>query len=122
MMRVVSLNVRGLADNEKRGKMIELLKKELKGNILLIQETHCKREEENWWKQQFNMKGHWTTCSERKGGVAILVDYDLFDEVEFIDEKDDRTLYMKGTRESEKWFIGCFYAPNEMEKRNENNY
>uniref|UniRef100_A0AAZ1XGV7 exodeoxyribonuclease III n=1 Tax=Oreochromis aureus TaxID=47969 RepID=A0AAZ1XGV7_OREAU len=66
-----SLNVRGLKNNVKRKAMF-LFCKEIKANILFLQETHSGKEEETFWKHQWGdsiLYSHGTTHS---AGVMIL--------------------------------------------------
>uniref|UniRef100_A0A3B3ST53 exodeoxyribonuclease III n=1 Tax=Paramormyrops kingsleyae TaxID=1676925 RepID=A0A3B3ST53_9TELE len=68
---ISSLNVRGLKDNVKR-KAIFLFCKEIKANILFLQETHSSKEEETFWKHQWGEGILYSHGTAHSAGVMIL--------------------------------------------------
>jgi exonuclease III len=117
-VKIITLNVRGLKKKNKLLKLREKLKYELGADIILLQETHCNSKDDfKLWCFQVNMIGDGSATSSRRVGVAILVRHNYFENIEFIDMKDGRSIYMKATRNNEKWLVACIYASNKPQKR-----
>ena len=51
LFRVLSLNVRGISNDQKRRKIYELYRRRC--DVFLIQEAHCTRETEHMWKNEW---------------------------------------------------------------------
>lgn len=66
-----SLNVRGLKNNIKR-KAIFLFCKEIKANLILLQETHSNKDDEKFWKQQWGDNILYSHGTSHSAGVMIL--------------------------------------------------
>ncbi len=95
------------------------LRGEFKGDVILMQETHC-TSKEDWekWRMESNMEGSGSVTSSSSAGVAILVQHDCFEDMEFtIEGIDGRSMYMTATRNNEKWLVTCIYAPNNAKER-----
>lgn len=70
-VQFISLNVRGLKNIVKR-KAIFLFCKELKANIILLQETHTNEDDEKFWKQQWGDNIIFSHGSNHSAGVMVL--------------------------------------------------
>ena len=117
-VKIITLNVRGLKMKNKLLKLRQKLKYELGADIILLQETHCNSKDDfKMWCSQVNMIGDGSATSSRRVGVGILVQNNYFDNIEFIDMKRWTSIYMKATRNNEKWLIACIYASNDAKKR-----
>lgn len=66
-----SLNCRGLSDRLKRKDFF--LKCQEKYDISILVDTHCKKENENQWKQEWGYKGYFSSHTGNSRGIAILI-------------------------------------------------
>ncbi len=72
-LKLMTANIRGLADNNKRTQLFKLFRTQA-ADIILLQETHCiSDKEKDWWSKQWGGSSFWTTTSTRAGGCAVLV-------------------------------------------------
>ena len=70
-VKIVSMNVNGLAQNLKRKKMLIFLKQK-RPSIVFMQETHCVEQQESIWRSQWKGKILFSNGSSSSAGVAIL--------------------------------------------------
>ena len=79
MVNIISLNVRGLRDSEKRRAVFNFYRSRC--DILCLQETHSEEKDEVVWNAEWGRKGlfsHWKTNSR---GVAIFFKKNLIVDV-----------------------------------------
>ena len=72
-LKIISLNVSGIRNQKKRDSIFAWLK-ENNADIVFLQETHCKSENDNkQWSAEWGGQCIWSTCASASRGVAILV-------------------------------------------------
>ena len=71
MVSLVTLNVKGLRDKNKRFDIFQTLRNE-NFDIIALQETHCDTETLETWSEEWGGKSKWSTYSSDKAGVAFL--------------------------------------------------
>ena len=72
---LITLNVRGLRDYRKRIKMC--FKTGGKNSIYFLQETHCTKETETEWRQQWTGDSFFSFGTSQSAGLIIHVSPDL---------------------------------------------
>lgn len=70
---VVSLNVRGVKDRQKRRTIFRHLHVKYPNHIAILQETHSSREIENVWQNEWGADIIYSHGSAHQAGVAILL-------------------------------------------------
>ena len=70
-IRIISLNVRGLQEKEKRRNIFNHYRK--RADILCLQETHSQKENEQQWSQEWGGEVIFAHGSSASRGVAILI-------------------------------------------------
>ena len=106
VLRVSSLNVRGIAEFKKRQKVTSILEK-LNSDIILIQETHLETFREWKGKSFFNF------LTSRSAGVAILFKPNFSGVIDnFFSNSDGRISYVDFSFENKQIRVICVYAPN----------
>ena len=70
-LNVVSLNLRGLQNTNKRNKIFQYFKIK-KYDVILLQETYSTQEGENKWKKEWEYPAFFSSLINHKCGVAIL--------------------------------------------------
>ena len=70
-LNVVSLNVRGLQNTNKRNRIFQYFKIK-KYDVILLQETYSTPEDKNKWKKEWKGPAFFSSLSNHKYGVAIL--------------------------------------------------
>ena len=70
-LNVVSLNVRGLQNTNKRNRIFQYFKIK-KYDVILLQEMYSTLEDENKWKKEWEYPTFFSSLSNHKCGVAIL--------------------------------------------------
>ena len=71
MVRFLSLNVRGLASDEKRRSIFEYCRK--RGDIILLQETHSVKENEQIWKNEWGGPIFFAHGAHDARGVCTMI-------------------------------------------------
>ena len=71
MVKIVSLNVRGLSNFKKRRVIFTWCRK-MESDIIFLQETHSKIETENQWEREWGGKMLFSHGSSNARGVAVL--------------------------------------------------
>ena len=113
-MLFLSLNVRGLAQAHKRRDVFNWLSQSKKDEIILLQETHCSKELENKWKNEWNGECITTTYSAQSRGVAILLKRNLDYEIHATVKDDNgRYIFIDVTVDQKRFVLGNVYGPNE---------
>jgi exonuclease III len=73
-LRIATLNVKGLNEDEKRREVLRFISKVHRYDIVCLQETHCGSDSvAAWWTKQWGGRALWTTTSSSKVGVALLL-------------------------------------------------
>ena len=70
-VNIISLNVRGLRDSQKRRTIFDYYRK--KCNILCIQETHSDEDSCQMWTNEWGGRGYYNHGEKNARGVAILI-------------------------------------------------
>ena len=86
VFKMSSINVEGLHDQSKRINIFKNLIND-KYDIIALQETHCTKEVENLWKEEWPGKSYWTTGSANRTGLAFLFNERL--DVNILDDDPD---------------------------------
>jgi exonuclease III len=121
-LRILTLNVRGLVDNDKRGKVFQLLH-DHDVDIACLQETHAGDNEASWWSKQWDGPSLWTTsCNptpdgpNRSAGTALLFSRRFKSADVALTRKDDTDgRYVHATLQAStelKLHLVGLYAPN----------
>ena len=71
MVRLTSINIRGLGDESKRIRVFKQLMQSAY-DVIAIQETHCTPENVIKWKNEWPGISHWTGGSSNSAGLAFL--------------------------------------------------
>ena len=71
-IKIISLNVNGLAENRKRIAMWNQLKKS-QADIILLQETHSTLERQKKWQDEMNFKMFFNNGASNARGVMVLI-------------------------------------------------
>ena len=117
-LKMVSLNVNGLNNTNKRNKIINKFKRE-KMQVVLLQETHLSNKEHEKLKR-FGFKNTFYSSYNKQSnrrGVAILVaNTTKFELTKEICDKDGRYILIKGKLEDQLVTLISVYAPPESGK------
>ena len=111
---MLSLNVQGLSDKIKRTKVFRMLR-EKKVDIACLQETHCTKQKQKWWKNEWRHQIYFSNGESNARGVMILLS-NKFAESEVLDVKSDHEGRMVSVQiliATQKVRIVNLYAPNE---------
>ena len=120
ILKVLTLNVRGLHDSLKRRKTFEWLKDQ-NAQIIFLQETFCTKDLEPYLRAAW--KGgsyHSISNSSHSKGVAILFSEHL--EYQILNKhssNDGRKLLLNVKINEENYSIVCIYAPNGIKERSD---
>ena len=123
-MHILSLNVRGLRDNTKRGNMFEWLKGQ-KADVVFLQETHChlKKDAVKWSREWSNDPNDsiWSLGTTRSKGVSILLNKKSFGATikisNSIIDANGRTIKSILHVNEQKFRLLNVYAPNNEAER-----
>ena len=113
-IQILSLNVNGLGCKIKRNTLFSFLDN-LKSNIILLQETHSVKQDENKWQSEWKSKKiFFNHGNSQSKGVLIAInknlDYELLD---VISDKESRILMLKMEIEKEILSICNIYMPTQ---------
>ena len=113
MLSVVTMNVNGLKNENKRKEMFVYCKKS-KFDIILMQETHCEVETQMIWKNQWGGNIIFSNGTNDERGVAILVNSHRQVEIISQDRDDNGRLIIVNVKINNKVItIANVYAPND---------
>ena len=70
-LKIGSINVRGLGDNQKRREIFNWLKAK-NFSVYFLQEVHCSENARSIWAAEWGDENLFSCCTSAKGGVAIL--------------------------------------------------
>ena len=110
-LKIMSFNVRGLGNNKKR-EMFNFIK--MRGaDILLTQETHCVKNKQNVWHNEWGGKMYFSDGSTNSKGVCIMLKKGLNVKVNRIEkDKEGRWLCCEIKTDDACYVIANVYAPN----------
>lgn len=116
-IKVVSLNVNGIANTIKR-KIIFSHLRSTKADICLIQETHSSGDHSDIWTNEWGGQAFYSHGSTGSRGVAILLDRHFGGKVlSQISDKEGRFLAMDIMIEEQIISVGSIYAPTQDKPR-----
>ena len=111
-LTLLSWNVRGLRTNLKRGKVFSHLKS-LSGDIIFMQETHIKHNEQWRLRCAWISQIYQSTFSSKARGVAIIIRKNVpFEHISTISDPNGRYLIVSGRILSRHVTFLNIYAPN----------
>ena len=70
-LRIASMNVRGIGNNNKRRETFNWLRNKQQ-SIIFLQEAHCTEKNINNWKSEWGYEALFSCCSGSSAGVCIL--------------------------------------------------
>ena len=119
-IKLLTINTRGLGNNNKRKKLFTWLKY-YDPDIILMQETHSIPEIEKYWSSQWpQMKFIYNHGTKSAKGVAILIhkriDLKIINTVSI---QKGRHLRLETEMQGEKVNIENLYAPNDIQEQNQ---
>ena len=111
MVRIVSANVRGLRDNQKRREVF--LKYKDVCDILCLQETHCTNEDLNMWQNEWGGEIYASNHNSQSRGVMILIKKNIPITCENICTDMHGRYIIVNFKHNEEWFLlANLYGPN----------
>ena len=113
MVKIVSLNVRGLSNFKKRSRIIFTWCRKMKSDVIFLQEIHSKIKTEIQWEQEWGGKMLFSHGSSNVRGVAILFRNGFDISIDFSKtDTQGRFLVVKGNIEDNMFILANIYAPN----------
>ena len=112
--KIGTFNVRGLRERNKRKQVFAFIW-ERGFDIMLLQETHCAKNDEVFWRTQAGGQMYFANSKSNKGGVAIWISR-KYSNYHFISQKKDpmgRWIAIEIGTDSGKIRLVSIYAPNE---------
>ena len=111
-LKIVSLNTRGLRDNNKRREVYKVLR-DKKADIAMLQETRTRSDTNKLWQNEWGPKMHTSDDETNARGVAILLHRNLDITVHKVKkEANDRLLIVDFTCDKNRMLLCNIYAPN----------
>ena len=112
-LKIVSLNARGLRDHVKRRKIYRYCKLHCKADIVFLQETHCEKNVEKLWSNEYGNKIYFSNGTSNSKGVGIAMNKKVVNNVDsVIRDMEGRYILLKCTFEGSSYCLGNIYAPN----------
>ena len=85
-----------------------------KYDICLLQETHCTKEQENKWQNEWGYKAYFSSYRGNSRGVAILINNTFeFKLHNAVSDQDGRFIVLDCTIRDVNLYIANIYAPND---------
>lgn len=113
-LKVFSHNVQGFNSPNKRKKAFRHYKR-LGADIILMQETHFSTANHpQYFDKSFN-QFHYTTFSNKSGGVAIFKNSIIFELHNIYKDKESTFIIIKGSVNRQNITIASIYTPNEAQ-------
>ena len=110
-MRIISINANGLLNTEKRRAIFNKYRPIC--DIICIQETHCSKELEELWSNEWGGCAFYSHGTNFSRGVCTLINRNFHCNVlNTYAEKDGRILILEVEKEEKKYTIANIYAPN----------
>ena len=111
-IKIGSLNCRGLAEEVKRRDIFLRCKKRYDISILI--DTHCKKEKENKWREEWGYKGFFSSHTGNSRGIAILFNNTFpFTVHNEIYDKNGNYLILDVSIQECRMTLAALYGPNE---------
>ena len=111
-VKIGSLNCRGLADEVKRKDFF--LRCKNKYDISVLIDTHCKKEKENQWRQEWGYTCYFSSHTGNSRGIAVLFNntfqFKVHDEIK---DKEGNFLIFDVTIQECRMTLVALYGPNE---------
>lgn len=112
-VKLLSLNVKGLRDAQKRRKVFGLVK-DLKADIIMLQETHATQEVQQIWKNEWGGEMFFSNGDSNARGMLIMLKRNLnFKIVQMGVDQIGRILILEIEVEEFNMLLVNTYAPNE---------
>ena len=112
-IKVLSCNVRGLADSIKRRQLFNYIHR-VKADIVLMQETHCTKNKEKIFKAQLGYKMIFDNGESNARGVCIaFAPHMQIEKLVVTKSNQGRYIILNFVYETKEFVIACIYAPNE---------
>ena len=112
MVKIITQNVKGIRDRNKRRAIFLHFRK--KADIVCLQETHSDQESVNTWSLEWNSENFWSHGDSNARGVGILVGKQSG--IELVDHFANNDGRIVGIQYKEKGELFCLinvYAPNQ---------
>ena len=111
-LNVLSLNVRGLREVNKRRQIFDFYRK--KCHILCLQETHSVQEDEVVWTSEWGGQVYYSHGTNMARGVAILIQKDFPIKIEktILDNAGRYIVMLLSTGDNQRICLSNIYAPN----------
>ena len=110
--KIVSLNVRGIRDEQKR-KQIFAYMRNIHADIVVLQETHSVQEDVRLWKKQWGQDAYFSHSSTKSGGTCILINNNNGYQTKSIAcDKNGRYVIVEVTDKDRTYLIVNVYRPN----------
>lgn len=108
--KIISQNVRGIRDKNKRTKCFERMKE--RGDICFLQETHSTEIDVLHWNNEWNGNVFYSHGSSNSKGVIILVRQSLeFNCLDIVSDSNGRYILMKCEVQGQTFMLCNIYAP-----------
>lgn len=112
-VNVISLNVRGISDNQKRRDIFHWLKNK-RASVYFLQETHSIKNTENIWRSEWGFDAYFSSFTSNSAGVAILLKNNIeFKVHECITSDNGRFVILDVTIEEFRLTIVNLYGYNQ---------
>lgn len=115
VIKLCTYNVRGINEKKKRWDIFTKLKRK-KYDICFIQESHCTKNQEPLWQNEWGYKAYFSSHTGNSRGVIILVNNTFKYEVhKTISDDEGRYVMLDCSISGHKFTIANIYGPNEDE-------
>ena len=109
--RIITNNVRGVGNKEKRKSIFEYHRQNV--DILILQETHSQPKDESIWENEWGGKAIFTHGTSAARGIAIFMSKQMYQKVENIYKSTDgRSIIFDYVEDETTITIAAIYAPN----------
>ena len=110
-LNLISVNVRGIRNNDKRRNIFEWVRRK-RGNVVLLQETYSTPDIEDSWKRDWGGQMYFSHGTNHSKGVLVLLAPGLninMDQVK--KDEDGRYVFIKGDILGHTLLLGSVYFP-----------
>ena len=109
--KIVSVNTRGVANEEKRRAVFNFHR--FNADVLILQETHSTREQEQIWESEWGGKAIFSHGTSAARGIAVFMSKERFERTKnIILSEDGRTIIFDIEENGQTITIAAIYAPN----------
>ena len=110
-LRIVTLNVNGLNDETKRRAIFNYYRQ--RADVLCLQETHCVKEQESQWTNEWGGPAFYSHGESNARGVSILINRNTYCNIlKVASDNAGRKLIVETERDNKRITICNIYAPN----------